>query len=549
MTPNTQYDATQPWPSLLWASLCALTLWGCAPIDMIPEPSKDDTNISLQSSKKSYIFNGEDWNYLPTFETNDTYRIGSHFGRAVARMDNCTSWLISDRFVVSAHHCRTSPDEIKAMRFGQYGLAHGSNAEGVRNARHRLIDLGFPAAQVNAMAVDDLQRFEGCRLQESEYGSSRRDIDYWQCNPKQHRVSLSVTYQSTSGATPQPGLDNTIVTVHPGHMYGHIDVRVGRRGEGRKLYGLSYNNLNNQAQANKAVLLSPSGFITDSDNDHRTSSGNYENGFEYIGTDMVCGSSGGVIMDRSQNIALGVMSATSGSNSCDRRSRGTGYFDRLRYYNIGAWFSARVRAYTDQPVRSHGLLDFYHFTSHHVGGRGGNASDLHCPANYLAAGVIYSENRDRQYIGNFGLICVPYWNNNRDLQLDKAVVVSGGSVDTRLGATTQDFNTYNRSVIDGDKKMQPFSMCLPGYYLKGVDVRTENGLVRSIRRLHCTKRMTSTNYATYTRFPRRSSPWLHLGSADSTHCPVGQAAAGLRINAGHLTDGFSLRCKRIRPRL
>ncbi len=119
-------------------------------------------------------------------------------------------------------------------------------------------------------------------------------------------------------------------------------------------------------------------------------------------------------------------------------------------------------------------------------GRTSPYSTLTCPDRYFAAGVVGS--MAPEFSGNLGLVCLPY-NSEKDYQLDKAVVIAGGSKRNWIPqANRVDFLDYIRSVPSwnihtgyspstairfnsGQVLPQNFAMCPPGFYISGLKVR------------------------------------------------------------------------------
>lgn len=509
----------------------------------------------LKKDTKSLIFHGEDWDFIPLFENHNTYKVGARYARAVGQFGGCSSFLIDDEYVTTARHCRPETLTRRRMTFGRYGVASGNYERGIQDARNRLQDIGFPVGFVSNLSRADLQSWD-CHMVSSEYTSSqKRDIDHWKCSSHIFIMTLPVKIKFSDNPTIQERTRNYGVHIYPGHIYGHYNVRPGHRYEGYKLYGASFNYKSSQSPVHRSVLLSPSGFITDRNNAYILGGKYHKNGFEYIGTDMVAGSSGGPIIGRNDHRVIGVHSKGSHSHG-SRKSYTTSYISRQINYNIGAYMSSRVLQYNATEPKKYYLSLTATSRTRWIGGTGGTLHDMKCPEGFLAAGIVHS-NSSRRYVGNFGLICVPFWNSLLENQLDRAVVIAGGSHDTKRGSIQKDFNTFTKENLTIDGKDHPFAMCPPGYQLSGIEMRkdTQHDLFRGVKRVECARfegvyAGHGSKMALYHRPPRQRTHWSYLGTKQRAACPVGQVVMGIRIRSGDLTDGFSFHCKRIfRPRV
>ena len=114
-------------------------------------------------------------------------------------------------------------------------------------------------------------------------------------------------------------------------------------------------------------------------------------------------------------------------------------------------------------------------------------------------------------------------------------------------AVSMDFNSYlQTNYVVTQNKMQSFAMCPPSYFLRSVSVRTHNGAPSDVVQIQCSQRSSreGERFNTYTRSTREQPAWNHPREQVAS-CPFGQAASGIKLKAGDVTYGFSLRCKEL----
>lgn len=197
-----------------------------------------------------------------------------------------------------------------------------------------------------------------------------------------------------------------------------------------------------------------------------------------------------------------------------------------------------------------------------------------CPNGFAAAGVVAStissrppQNRNEirnnsQYIGNLGLVCLPYglplfYNNH----LSRALVFASGSRDVsiqnsnanglmnRRAAQGVPLNVYMNEYLSTFSNQsrsfscpgfqalrrsfqQDLAMCPPGYYIQDIDFLTEPG--RTFSEIAQIRGFTCRNFANNHRFYHRitignapTSPIIH-----NLYCGSNQVLTGLSVSAG-----------------
>jgi hypothetical protein len=507
----------------------------------------DDTP-ELGEADQELILGGEDWDQLPNFESDPTYYRGSLYGRATANLDmgsggRCSGWMITDNILVTAHHCRNGHTTITA-KFGQYDASPGGNAAGLADARNRLAELGVPLA-VSATIGDSTLTHFSCSLYESEYPSTSRDVDFYLCAPNQ--VTMNIP----------PFNRNRTFEFHPGHLWGQYELDLGSRSDGDYIYAISTNKTNAQDSAGlpNSVLLSPHGYVYDGDDDFY---GQYAHNFEFVGSDIICGSSGGVMMDQTDHRAFGLITgqySLSGDDSCDRTGHGNG---GTFYSNVGTYLGDGAATLVGYGASYDGVPKVGTHNSAWVGGTGGTLRTMTCPTNFVATGVIGT--RINGVIGNFGVVCTPYRRGyfettgadatvGRDFK--NSTVLAGGSIDTDfVVANGTDYNTYWHDVVPNHDGSTPQSQiqCPFGSYLSGVNVSRVNALISGVDSIRCTE-LKKVGNSVEQRASTFSTPGLSgaTASKQTALCKDNSYATGLIERSGYFTDGFQLACTQLYP--
>ncbi len=541
-------------------ALTALIALSCvAPLGCLM-PTADEQPTApieaIETSQEPVVCGAENWNDIAAFAYDDSYRIGAHYGRAVAAVSGGggrgTGWLFGDRWLITANHvsCHDYPcvqhtenDVTVTASFGE----HYGNETILRN---RLADLGVPysiAWNDSMIPTEALTKFT-CHRYGSNFNANEgnRDIDFYYCDPNR------ILY---------------LGDILPGHLYGYIPLAPQIRPQDHPVYMISV--AKSKTYSARRVLLSPDAQVHDSDSSCVFGTP-YDHCLEH-NADTIGGSSGGVLFDALTHRAFAVQSGSFGWDG--------------GYCGPEPWGFTNYSAYLDSQLYREPAADGFRLIprptspteSAWVGGHGGQQHELTCPNHYLAVGVIGSAySRDApgyRRVGNFGLICAPYQAGtsrglysvssmlNRQTELLKVIV--GGSIDTPFGPGLVDFNTFVNEalVLENDRgepatffeQHQPFTMCRPGWFLSGVKARVLSDsygtFIDAVPQITCTNH-TGTRSETRSVRGRLGSP---SGlSAKQSSCPSAftskkrrhRAAYGLTINSGWLTDGFSLECRR-----
>ncbi len=496
---------------------------------------------SLDQTEQANILGTEDWNQLPTFETDATYFRGALYGRATAHLDMgvnsdgetglCSGWLITDNILVTANHCRTGNASITA-RFGMYDSQPGLFTNGTADARQRQGELGLQGISP-AILTDALLTTFSCSLYETE---PSRDVDYYICSSNKVTITM------------QPFGRSRTFELFPGHLWGQYEVELGGRANDDAVYSVSVNRTNAQVDAgqSRTVLLSPNGWVSDAAYDHV---------FKYLGADSLCGSSGGVIVDQSNHRAFAVVSAEVGeADSCTR----TIHSNSNSYANVGEELGDVAGTLLGYGVSSDPLPKVGTHNTAYVGGTGGVARTTSCPPNFVAVGVIGT--RTSNVVGNFGLICSPYrrgYNEatgadatlSRDLK--NSTVIAGGSIDTSFAvASNADYNAYWHDVVPNSSATSPQAqlMCPFGSYLSGATVSRVNALISGIDSIRCTE-LKKVGSAVQSRFTLSASAGLsgQTSTKQSALCTTNSYVTGIFERSGHFTDGFRFSCTQLFP--
>ncbi|MCA9563217.1 MAG: hypothetical protein KC561_07000 [Myxococcales bacterium] len=507
-------------------SFCvALLASGCADDSLFAEGELSAESGEAQSTTEDeVIFGAEEWDTISTFDFSDTYRIGARYGRAIAHLENggCSGFLVDDEYLVTAEHCHS--DEGFMAVFGKFGWTDGNYTQGHTEARRRAVELGIPQDVANTIHMDLLTRFQ-CQFRDDQ--SDRADVEYYVCAPNR------IAWTEGTGSDRQ----EIVLDLKPGHIWGHMNVGPGHRGQGTDLYVLSINNTSRQDH--KHDLLSPGGFI---DRTTGTCGDNNENCFHFQGADTRCGSSGGAILDLNTNQVFGVVEGYFTQRLREDGCSFHSYDGRIYQENVGSYLSDQVFNYVDTTRRFWSLGRWSHYGSW-VGGTGGYRNYLYCPEGTMAAGIIGATNRRYSNVGTFGLVCVPHYSLS-NYQMDRAAVISAGGIDTDFRiADGDDYNTYRNEQLSDyytpTPEFQEIAMCPPGYFISDISGQSSNGRVQAISSVTCEDPQTGNSTT------RRVALGISVigGQSWSTGCMTDRYVAGMRINSGWVTDGFQPICR------
>lgn len=327
-----------------------------------------------------------------------------------------------------------------------------------------------------------------------------------------------------------------------------IDAKIIR---GRDIYAVSYNQpevytrTSIGTSAVEQVLLSYGGTIQQPQWHTAVSKSFLGQGLYWEG-----GSSGGVVMDRRTNRAMGVISGWKPyrdinflrpNASLDTQIVSSN-FDNIRRNYIRSIFEPNRYPPFREYTRSLGSIGNEQGWS--IGGK------VVCPKGMVAAGVIGSRGPGRSdRIRNFGMTCIPFGGrpptfynpNPRQYLFDLSTVITTGSSDTVRGSVNfsgrgsspnlgEELNTYLNEVVVHQRLSdlginlpfapnttieqypQAFANCPPNYYLRGVRIIVDrNGSPRFIRipMLYCAN-------ADYSRLHTREVPTEGLGALGAT---------------------------------
>jgi hypothetical protein len=505
-------------------SLSMMLLAACGP-EGSPGSRDADTGISSLPADQApaVLRSSPEWDLLTSFDEHPVLGTGALYGRATARTSTstgrCSGSLIDDDIMITADHCG-SGGTMTAI-FGEHGLDNWNHNRGINDARLRLRQMGVPLHVERGLADATLTDFT-CSW-ESQDGS--RDVAYWEC------PGNLITW--TSGAETYRYL------IKPGHLWGHYNVRVGSRGEGRDVYAVSVNRT--CAHSNLNTLLSPGEVDDRSDNCNSSHTGCFD-----VTADWTSGSSGGIIVDQTTHEAFGIINGHNWwwlgdpNDPCDRWSAAN---------NTGSYIGSGIYDYLGEDADGAGWpVGNWVGSTGWVGATTGNRDDMFCPEDMMVAGVVGSTGDDGT-VGNFGMVCVPH-NAPDKLRMDRATVIAGGSLDTGFGlARNMDFNTYMHEVVSSNVPItgvQTLAMCPAGSFVYRIQAKTDR-FVNSITRLYCQDPQDGKRVMV-----RLGDPWDGVGQigTDETGswayaaCPrTGSYLAGFRIHHGWLTDGFSGFCR------
>jgi hypothetical protein len=167
---------------------------------------------------------GESWEPFLNFrnDSNVNHARHSHYGRAVALIQpsGCSAFLISRDRLVTAHHCTLGDTDITA-RFIPY------ESWSTLEADELLLQLGFQDATLRAAAVNTVLGDWPCSRHSKE---PNRDIEYYTC--------WSVPIEL------RPGY---FVALHPGDVFGHLDITTSHPANQASTNNLTVNSLVNDS--------------------------------------------------------------------------------------------------------------------------------------------------------------------------------------------------------------------------------------------------------------------------------------------------------------
>lgn len=510
------------------ASWMGIALWvgACEPVGELP--LGDDPVPAV-------LWESPEWGPLTWWEDTPGYALSAAYARAVGTSMNtgCSGFLIEDDVFVTAHHClpTAGPGSTMVVTFGLYG--NGDYALGEADARRRVQRLGLPASGflfpgTSTTFLQALRTFT-CDFGSNEFGL---DTQYWRCRPN--------VFVWTETRTLDPfGPHFRFADLLPGQIWGHYNVALGARPEGRPIVANSVNRV--CLSSLTEVLIGP-GTVDESDVwcpdiegfDYRNSC------FDFTG-DTTGGSSGGPVVERDTGLAIGVISGGMNwalgdvNDPCDRWSAAI---------NTAAYLGPELWTYIGDAPVSPPIGGGATVTSQ-VGNRGGVEHNFQCPPGSLVAGLVGTTfHAPGNEVGDLGFVCVPRTGSTR-LRFDRATVNTGGSQDVGFRvAVNEDLNTFlheTRSSSFASPGEPMLMMCPPGQFLVSVEAHAGTFTSR-INTLVC----QSLDGVQSTRVPVFGNTG-HLGYwttgwEQSATCPAGRFVAGGWIDAGWLTDGFQLRC-------
>lgn len=542
------------------------------------EPPGFDANISDFLYEKAMMY-AKSTAHLTFFDANNQ----PHF---------CSGFLVDSEWLVTANHCPhlanlPTPGHSLNARFGQYAFGSYSVGPftGAFEGRTRFLQWmgGNPIPLTSSgnlsFANDQLLTSFNCNYESSSFQSieGMRDINYYRCAP------------------------NIIqgMEVYPGDLYGHVNVADSGQhmGVNERIFSISTNTINGEPSTNPKHILISDGTVYDGNDEYCGVDDPNNNCFETVGDDSICGSSGGLILRASDLKAKGVIkgnlsiwdppgydSAPNGDPACNRYPQNTE--NAWKFSNLHSYLTSKVNieyANTTPTFTSYISLQpafptwpWNYLDPVWVGGQGGTIKTLKCPVSsngliYVAAGIIgstaYSSSGPGP-VGNFGLVCVPYNVSTISREMDRAIVIVGGSVGTGFEypdfPKNYDLNTYYNEHVAHEgavynvqySQNQTVRMCKPGYALNGLGVRHTSTNISRINDISCYRLQSnyfSTGRQIYTSTLLDQSGLIGQatnGNLTNLLCEDGSIygsswprfVTGFKIRSGWLTDGFQLIC-------
>lgn len=485
--------------------------------------------------QQATIYKPESWNDISTFEKNTDWRNAAIYGRAVALVAtesiSCSGWLIADDVVITADHCKPEAGQLVMALFGQFGSNDdGGWDAGKKVLLRRLHALGLPVPDLSDDDLDKLRRFP-CKVLDSANTpeEGQRDLLALKCAP------VRISYDLAGRSFEFPLL--------PGQLFGHLKSKsVDYMSMNAPIYGLSFNRPN--AFEWERVVLSPNGKIV---GPKSTCEATGEvNCFDTVGMDMICGSSGGAILDATDHSVIGVLVGTHGLGECDRTVREPDWVAEMWFSNVGVFLPTRFVDFGTPGVTTtaHNLPALVAQTP--WAGRPGPDTGTTCPENTFAVGIFgtSAQTDGARRLGNFGLVCVPPLAI-ANYRLDVATVVASGSMDThttpKRGEHLTPYLAENLSESNatyGGGLVQTLALCPPGHYLAGLKA-LGNTSVDGIAALIC--RDLTTGQRLEHTLPER------LGQSEGTtpaalECDAPGLVNGFAVLRGTSTQGLSLLC-------
>ncbi len=451
------------------------------------------------------------------------FDVASQYARASALDDfGCSGFLISDDVYVNARHCRVMKGGAVTIdvHWGRYGTTDADFSLATKEARNRTQNLGVPMSQLPN--VDAALKTWKCDLALSP---SKRDIDYWRCRPN----SLAWTEQGD-------GARNVTLNLLPGHVWGYYKSDSGSRPVGTALY--TSHMVRRCTDSTRNLVISTQGGVKDTDYGCVSfANEDPEHCFEH-GLDIIPGSSGAPVVDKSTHQAYGVMHGhwTYWLGTADKVCEG---WPSGQVANLATRFGPEVFTMT-QPEPVFQSPPFAGWGSNWIGGTGGTADFSACPTGYLAAGVVGTASSSG-YLGNFGFVCMPSVGGTR---LDEATVIAHGSFDVGFKkAKNTDFNEYFNETLSSTQPsphQQNLQLCPPGYYVNGVGGLAGNFVGQLVfMRCHSPSTDHTVVRTIAGRFGSKRDGMTYTWSA----CPAGSHVYALFSKTGWFTDGFVAACR------
>jgi len=530
------------------ALIALASVVGCTEADLEETAFEQSGGSDLSSQSQEIILGEADWAPISEFQDDPVYWVGTRYGRAAAKLPQvgCSGFLIDDEVIVTAEHCNQNGSTSNAS-FGRIGETAGETAGAIADARQRLIDIGVPSSTANSLSQWVFTNWNCARRYDQ---TDDADVDYWWCDPNR------VTWTESSGGIYAQTIQ---LDLYPGHVWGHMNIRVGERPEDREMYVLSVNDRAPDSAEN--VLLSPNGWVSDEEGTcfdwDPWNPNNNDHCFHYGGSDTRCGSSGGALIDATDHTVFGVVEGhftwanLAGERGCSYDT----YYDSSWWPNgnIGSYINNQSDQYVEGGTSAYSLgRDSSQYTRW-LGGWGGNYRSLECPSNMLAAGVIGTTNDATDAVGSFGLVCVPH-NTPLRYQLDRSRVILAGGRDTNFTMAYGDLDsgdlnrfmneTASTEMRDDSGFLPPeMVMCPPGYFITDL-YATYDRSVHRVYRINCEDPQTGNRTMRSVSNGRiggsRSGRYERYGGAS---CSDGTYFNGLQIRSGYWVDGFRPTCR------
>ncbi len=487
---------------------------------------------------------GESWEPFLNFrnDSNVNHARHSHYGRAVARIlpSGCSAFLISRDRLVTAHHC-----------------THGAPAVAATFMRHELPDTW---AEIE---VDELLHQLGFSDVSLRAAATTLVLEPWVCTWHSREPERDIEYY-TCWAVPVQTLPGYFTSIHPGDVFGHLDITTQHPANQASTNNLTVNSPGSDSNPSE-TLLSPGGHRDVSVYDGCVDEGADDDYQECRGTqrdDTLPGSSGGASLRGSDNRVWGVHNGQKRNTVSDpgrNLMRHSGPFSDINR-NLWAPFTANTTAlqyyerFSDvsEPVATYGTAP--------IGGTGGTIQGSMCQDDEVVIGIVGSRYFDTwnvpssppSVLGNFGIVCAPVIDSaGHFLQSDHATVFTTGSHDTgffaSLGASPLTYNRYRHTAVSQGQPALPNQeietfLCPAGYAVSGISATEKFGMVRAVRQVRC-------RHVFETARPTITYNLTHFGNVESgsllksSNCPTpSRFAVGVSVRSGWFTDRISLVC-------